>query len=186
MGFGRTVGERSLRPVRWRGRPGAGPLLRAGLVATLLGLAATVLYAPPGCGPAPGAAPAGTASAPAGPAPASSAPTGPPPAAADGGAGDRAGGALPLPGGTVGVPVRLAEPAALAVVRPGSRVDLLALPAAGPATTVLLASRALVLDVVGAGDLDGSSALYLALAPPQAERVVGQPEGSRFAVIVRG
>ncbi|MFI6227774.1 flagellar biosynthesis protein FlgA [Micromonospora echinospora] len=181
MGFGRTVGERSLRPVRWPGRPGAGPLLRAGLVATLLGLAAVVLYAPPGCGPAPGAAPAPTTSAPTGPAPASS-PDGAPPAVA----GERNGGALPLPGGTVGVPVRLAEPAALAVVRPGSRVDLLALPAAGPATTVLLASRALVLDVVGAGDLDGSSALYLALAPPQAERVVGQPEGSRFAVIVRG
>ncbi|OZV74983.1 flagellar biosynthesis protein FlgA [Micromonospora echinospora] len=185
MGFGRTVGERSLRPVRWPGRPGAGPLLRAGLVATLLGLAATVLYAPPGCDPAPGAAPAATASAPTGPAPASS-PDDAPPVVADAGTDDRTGGALPLPGGTVGVPVRLAEPAALAVVRPGSRVDLLALPAAGPATTVLLASRALVLDVVGAGDLDGSSALYLALAPPQAERVVGQPEGSRFAVIVRG
>ncbi|WP_416901223.1 flagellar biosynthesis protein FlgA [Micromonospora echinospora] len=185
MGFGRTVGERSLRPVRWPGRPGAGPLLRAGLVATLLGLAAVVLYAPPGCGPAPGGAPAATASAPTGPAPDDA-----PPVTADAGTGERAddrpGGALPLPGGTVGVPVRLAEPAALAVVRPGSRVDLLALPAAGPATTVLLASRALVLDVVGAGDLDGSSALYLALAPPQAERVVGQPEGSRFAVIVRG
>ncbi|MFE0589554.1 flagellar biosynthesis protein FlgA [Micromonospora echinospora] len=185
MVFGRTVGERSLRPVRWPGRSGAGPLLRAGLVATLLGLAAVVLYAPPGCGPAPGAAPAPTASAPTGPAPASS-PAGAPPVVADTGTGERTGGAIPLPGGTVGVPVRLAEPAALAVVRPGSRVDLLALPAAGPATTVLLASRALVLDVIGAGDLDGSSALYLALAPPQAERVVGQPEGSRFAVIVRG
>ncbi|GLY26578.1 flagellar biosynthesis protein FlgA [Micromonospora sp. NBRC 101691] len=190
MGFGRTVGERSLRPVRWPGRPGAGPLLRAGLVATLLGLAAVVLYAPPGCGPAPGGAPAATATAPTVPAPAASSPESAPPVVADAESGERAddrpGGALPLPGGTVGVPVRLAEPAALAVVRPGSRVDLLALPAAGPATTVLLASRALVLDVVGAGDLDGSSALYLALAPPQAERVVGQPEGSRFAVIVRG
>ncbi|MEU4570545.1 flagellar biosynthesis protein FlgA [Micromonospora sp. NPDC023956] len=185
MRFGRTVGERSLRPVRWPGRPGAGPLLRAGLVVTLLGLAATVLYAPPGCGPAPGAAPTGTTSTPTGPAP-SPAPTGSPAVTADGAVGDRTGGALPLPGGTVGVPVRLAEPAALAVVRPGSRVDLLALPATGPGTTVLLASRALVLAVVGAGELDGSSALYLALPPPQAERVVGQPEGSRFAVLVRG
>ncbi|XTZ14020.1 flagellar biosynthesis protein FlgA [Micromonospora echinospora] len=181
MGFGRTVGERSLRPVRFPARPGAGPLLRAGLVATLLGLAALVLHVPPGCDPAPGTAPRATASTPTGPAPDDA-----PPVVADAGTGDRTGGAIPLPGGTVGVPVRLAEPAALAVVRPGSRVDLLALPAAGPATTVLLASRALVLDVVGAGHLDGSSALYLALAPPQAERVVGQPEGSRFAVIVRG
>ncbi|BCL15514.1 flagellar biosynthesis protein FlgA [Micromonospora sagamiensis] len=189
MRFGRTVGERSLRPVRWPARPGAGTLLRAGLVATLLGLAAAVLTTPPGCAPVPGAAPAGTA-APTGSS-ASSAPTGtdpsgPPAVAAGEGRGDRTGGSLPLPDGTVGVPVRLAEPAALAVVGPGSRVDLLALPAAGPVTTVLLASGALVLDVVGAGELDGSSALYLALAPPQAQRVVGQPEGSRFAVVVRG
>ncbi|WBB65129.1 hypothetical protein [Micromonospora sp. WMMD812] len=91
-----------------------------------------------------------------------------------------------MPAGAVGVPVRLAEPAALAVVRRGARVDLLAVPAGGrPAEASLLATRALVLDVVGAGATDGSSALYLALAPDQAQRTVGQPEGSRFAVVVR-
>ncbi|SCL18376.1 flagellar biosynthesis protein FlgA [Micromonospora inyonensis] len=186
MRFGRTVGERSLRPVRWPARPGPGTLLRAGLVAALLGLAVTILYTPPGCTPVPGAAPPGTAAPTGSPAPTGTDPSGPPAVAAREGRGDRTGGSLPLPDGTVGVPVRLAEPAALAVVGPGSRVDLLALPAAGPVTTVLLASGALVLDVVGAGELDGSSALYLALAPPQAQRVVGQPEGSRFAVVVRG
>ncbi|SCL36545.1 hypothetical protein GA0074692_4380 [Micromonospora pallida] len=190
MRFGRTVGERSLRPVRWPGRPGGSTLLRVGLVAALLGLAATVLHTPPECGPAPGAAPAGARPSPSSP-PARSSPADPSSPAAEGptGAGepgDRSGGTLPLPAGTVGLPVRLAEPAALAVVRPGDRVDLLAVPATGPVTTVLVASRALVLDVVGADELDGSSALYLALAPPQAERAVGQPEGSRFAVIVRG
>lgn len=92
----------------------------------------------------------------------------------------------PLPAGTVGVPVRLAEPAALAVLRPGLRVDLLVAPGGGrPGETSLLAGRALVLDVVGAGATDGSAAVYLALRPDQAQRVVGQPDGSRFAVVVR-
>lgn len=86
------------------------------------------------------------------------------------------------------MPVRLAEPAALAVLRPGARVDLLVVPAGAVAEEpTLLAARALVLDVVGAaGAADGSSALYLALRPEQAQRAVGAPEGSRFAVVVRG
>ncbi|MGK5445826.1 flagellar biosynthesis protein FlgA, partial [Micromonospora sp. URMC 105] len=96
-------------------------------------------------------------------------------------------GALPLPSGSVGVPVRLAEPAALAVLRPGARVDLLVVPAGRtPVEAGLLASGALVLDVVGGDAVDGTSALYLALRPDQAQRAVGQPEGSRFAVVVRG
>jgi len=164
-----VAGEGSLRPVRWRGLPRGGTLLRVVLVAALLGLAAAVLQTPAGCPP-------GAASAPPAPAAPSSSP-------ADGRPND----ALPLPGGSVGVPVRLAEPAALAVLRPGARVDLLVVPAgtaAGEAT--LLAPRALVLDVVGAGAVDGSSALYLALRPEQAQRAVGVPEGSRFAVVVRG
>ncbi|MER6595620.1 hypothetical protein ABT214_27955 [Micromonospora purpureochromogenes] len=85
----------------------------------------------------------------------------------------------------MGVPVRLAEPAALAVLRPGARVDLLVVPAGRtPVEAALVASGALVLDVVGDA-ADGSSALYLALRPDQAQRAVGQPEGSRFAVVVR-
>ncbi|MFC8615354.1 hypothetical protein ACFT9M_02885 [Micromonospora purpureochromogenes] len=87
----------------------------------------------------------------------------------------------------MGVPVRLAEPAALAVLRPGARVDLLVVPAGRtPVEAALVASEALVLDVVGGDATDGSSALYLALRPDQAQRAVGQPEGSRFAVVVRG
>ncbi|MDZ5441832.1 hypothetical protein U2F26_03670 [Micromonospora sp. 4G57] len=77
----------------------------------------------------------------------------------------------------------MALPAALAVLRPGARVDLLVVPAGG---AVLLAARALVIDLVGAEAADGSSALYLALRPEQAQRAVGLPEGSRFAVVVRG
>ncbi|WP_406038228.1 flagellar biosynthesis protein FlgA [Micromonospora sp. NBC_00898] len=166
-----TASEGSLRPARWRGLPRGGTLLRVTLVAMLLGLAAAVLRTPSGCPP--GAVPATLAPTP------SANPTAAPP-------GSR-GGALPLPDGAVGVPVRLAEPAALAVLHPGARVDLLVVPAGGAAgAAVLLATRALVLDVVGADTADGSSALYLALRPEQAQRAVGLPEGSRFAVVVRG
>ncbi|MFF4806672.1 flagellar biosynthesis protein FlgA [Micromonospora chersina] len=190
--------EASLRPVRWRGLPRGRTLLRVALVAVLLGLAAAVLKTPEGCPPG-GTAAAPTA--PAGGAPAGGAPAtgggtpgdgvqagggGPPGGGAQAG-GDRRAAALPLPAGAVGVPIRLAEPAALAVLRPGARVDLLVVPA-GRATgaATLLAARALVLDVVGAaGAVDGSSALYLALRPEQAQRAVGLPEGSRFAVVVR-
>ncbi|MEU1835773.1 flagellar biosynthesis protein FlgA [Micromonospora chersina] len=190
--------EASLRPVRWRGLPRGRTLLRVALVAVLLGLAAAVLQTPEGCPPG-GTAAAPTA--PAGGAPAGGAPAtgggapgdgvqagggGPPGGGAQAG-GDRRAAALPLPTGAVGVPIRLAEPAALAVLRPGARVDLLVVPA-GRATgaATLLAARALVLDVVGAaGAVDGSSALYLALRPEQAQRAVGLPEGSRFAVVVR-
>ncbi|MFF4893002.1 flagellar biosynthesis protein FlgA [Micromonospora chersina] len=190
--------EASLRPVRWRGLPRGRTLLRVALVAVLLGLAAAVLKTPEGCPPG-GTAAAPTA--PAGGAPGGGAPAtgggapgdgvqagggGPPGGGAQAG-GDRRAAALPLPAGAVGVPIRLAEPAALAVLRPGARVDLLVVPA-GRATgaATLLAARALVLDVVGAaGAVDGSSALYLALRPEQAQRAVGLPEGSRFAVVVR-
>ncbi|MFC4148521.1 flagellar biosynthesis protein FlgA [Micromonospora mangrovi] len=174
-----TANEGSLRPVRWRGLPRRGTLLRVALVAMLLGLAAAILQSPGDCRPG-------------------SAPDAPAVSAVPGTARNRDGnradgasarppgnGALPLPSGSVGVPVRLAEPAALAVLRPGARVDLLVVPGASAEAT-LLASRALVLDVVGGNAVDGSSALYLALPPEQAQRTVGMPEGSRFAVVVRG
>ncbi|MEU8369034.1 flagellar biosynthesis protein FlgA [Micromonospora tulbaghiae] len=157
-----TDGEATLRPVRWRGLPRRRTLLRVTLVAVLLGLAAAVLQTPSSC-PPPRALPS---------APATASPSG---------------GIRALPAGAVGVPIRLAEPAALAVLRPGARVDLLVVPAGGSPDPTLLAPRALVLDVVGAaGAVDGSSALYLALPPEQARRAVGLPEGSRFAVVVRG
>lgn len=194
MRFGRTVSDRSLRPVRWPGRPGRHTLLRVGLVAALLGLAVAVLDSPPGC-----PAPTGRAGRAAQPSPATGQPDRTadraPQVGRDGGAGPAdpdvppgspPGRALPLPAGTVGVPVRLAEPAALAVLRPGHRVDLLAVRADAPsAGAALIASRVLVLDVVGADDPDHRSALYLALPPEPAHRAVGLAEGSRFAVVVR-
>ncbi|MGI5525349.1 flagellar biosynthesis protein FlgA [Micromonospora sp. CA-259024] len=196
---------RSLRPLRRPTLPGGRTLLRAGLVAALLGLAAAVLHTPTGCPPTtvPSEAPAGAdggarrvdQAVPPDTAGAGSTDrsgtAGPPPTEATDGVGATSSGGqtrpLPLPSGAVGVPIRLAEPAALAVVHPGSRVDLLAAPpgGTGPEAT-LLAPRALVLDVLNAGATDGSAALYLALHPDQAQRAVGVPEGSRFAIVVRG
>ncbi|WP_194823587.1 flagellar biosynthesis protein FlgA [Micromonospora sp. S-DT3-3-22] len=176
-------GDGSLRPFRWPRRPGGATLLRAILVAVLLGLAVIVLDAGR---PAPTTSHRRTAAdevaVPHGQDGGRSAP-----ANRDRAADGDARAALPLPSGFVGVPVRLAEPAALAVLRPGARVDLLVLPAGRNAgETVLLAADALVLDVVGRDAVDGSSALYLAVRPDQAQRSVGQPEGSRFSVVIRG
>ncbi|MEV4655229.1 flagellar biosynthesis protein FlgA [Micromonospora sp. NPDC049301] len=193
MATGDPDSARALRPLRRLALPGGRTLLRAGLVAALLGLAAAVLHTPTGCPPTdatPTAVPRAGAPVDA------SGPTNPTGTVRGSGPTDTsettagAGGPpgpLPLPSGAVGVPVRLAEPAALAVVRPGARVDLLAAPPGGAGTeAALLAPRALVLDVLGAGATDGSAALYLALRPDQAQRAVGLPEGSRFAIVVRG
>ncbi len=144
-----TRRELILRPTRWPGPPRGGTLLRVALIAGLLGLAAGVLYAeqaPPEC-----------AATGAGSRPSQldrSGPLGrrrraPPPTPAT--ARRAAERAIRPPGcpcrpEMVGVPIRLAEPAALAVVRPGVRVDLLAVPAgtgpARPTDPTLLASRA--------------------------------------------
>ncbi|MBQ0904742.1 flagellar biosynthesis protein FlgA [Micromonospora sp. U21] len=191
MATGDPDSARALRPLRRLTLPGGRTLLRAGLVAALLGLAAAVLHTPTGCPPAvratpsPGLPGAGTVDG-GGPTDAVDGPRPTGTSATTDGAGATSG-PLPLPSGAVGVPVRLAEPAALAVVRPGARVDLLAAPPGGAGTeAALLAPGALVLDVLGAGATDGSSALYLALRPDQAQRAVGLPEGSRFAIVVRG
>ncbi|WP_229402779.1 flagellar biosynthesis protein FlgA [Micromonospora okii] len=180
----------SLRPVRRPRLPGRSALLRAALVAALLGLAAAVLHAPPGCPPPPAASPGSAATRPPGGPPTGSgtAPSGT--SASHGRASPPGPGAppsaLPLPDGAVGVPIRLAEPAALAVVRPGARVDLLAVPAGGPPGGAgLVAPGALVLDVIGADATDGSSALYLALSPPQARKAVTLPDNTRFAIMIR-
>lgn len=153
----------SLRPVRWQLRPRRVTALRATMVTLLLTVAAGVLYAgePTTC---------------------STRPTSDPPAAAI--AEQPAAKGRALPAGTVGVPITLAEPAALTVVRPGARVDLLAVPPE-PTEPLLVASEVLVLEVLpDAGS--GAGALYLALRPTQAQRAVGQPPGSRFAVVIRG
>jgi hypothetical protein len=196
MAHDRTLARHdgTLAPSRWPVRPSGGSTLRWALVAALLTLALGLLYLRQPSSPCPdptaaersaerssGAAPAGTTS-PSGEPGARAGASGSPPAAT--------GGPLPVPAGAVGVPIRLAEPAALTVARPGARVDLLAVPGGdravrAPRPTVL-AARALVLDILEAAPDEGAaSAIYLALSPDQAHRAVGMPEPTRFAIIVR-
>jgi hypothetical protein len=88
---------------------------------------------------------------------------------------------LPIPPGLVGVPVALGDPGRLAVLRPGDRVDLLAVPAAG-GEPVPLASGAPVLAVDHA-----AATLLLAVTPEQGRAVLAEPAASTtFAVIIRG
>lgn len=161
-----------LDPVSRLGPPRPGTLLRALLVAALLGLAAAVLYAEPDSG--------------------SALPSGSAPAAVP------SDGPLPLPSGLVGVPVRLADAAPLVVLRRGDRIDLVALPAppddvpspagrsdgpgaAGGEDLPVLAAGALVLDVADTH----TPVIYLALTRTQAYAVLSAAQGVQFAVVVR-
>jgi hypothetical protein len=87
-----------------------------------------------------------------------------------------------VPPGSVGVPIRLAEPTALALVHPGDMVDLLRLDDTGHRATPV-ASAALVLGVTGA-DEPTAGGLLLALRPAEAEKAVAA-QGRGFAVLIR-
>lgn len=87
-----------------------------------------------------------------------------------------------VPPGSVGVPVRLAEPTALALVRPGDRVDLLRIEEAGHGTTPV-AAAALVLGVTGTDD-PTTGGLLVALRPADAEKAVAA-QGQGFAILIR-
>ncbi len=90
-------------------------------------------------------------------------------------------GPLPVPDGYVGVPLRLAEAATLALVGPGSHVDVLRVGDDGRATPI--ASAALVLGTTDTDD-DSSAGLLVALTPAEADRAVSRP-GHGFAVLLR-
>ncbi|MET8147062.1 hypothetical protein ACIBSW_04590 [Actinoplanes sp. NPDC049668] len=87
-----------------------------------------------------------------------------------------------VPTGTVGVPIRLAEPSALRLLRPGDHVDLFRLTAAGQASPAV-ATAALVLDVTGADD-PTTGGLLLALTPTEAQRTM-TPTEHGYAVLIR-
>ena len=169
----RPRGDGRLDPVRWR-RPGRGLLIRLTAVAALLATAATVSWShPQSCAPPTGAAAVSLAPPSAAAAPSSG-------AAADAMTGPA--GAPILPAGSVGVPVRLADPTALALVRPGNRVDLLRIDDEGGGTTAV-ASAALVLNVTGADD-PTAGGLLLALTPTEARQAVTTPKHG-FAIVIR-
>jgi hypothetical protein len=201
--LGRARSDPRLDPIRWR-RPGRGSLIRLAAAAALLVMAAAVVWsrpqtcAPPlaGASASPGSQPGGVRSGfpPGGGDPAVSPgaegsavqPGGEGSAARPVGAGAPAdqgtGGSSAVPPGFVGVPVRLAEPTALTLVRPGDRVDLLRVDDTGQGTPPV-AAAALVLSVTGAND-PTSGGLLLALRPAEAARAVTAP-GRGFAVLIR-
>lgn len=87
-----------------------------------------------------------------------------------------------MPPGAIGVPIRLAEPAALRLVRPGDRVDVFPVPG-GDGDPQAIATAALVLGVTGVDD-PGTGGLLLALTPAEARRTVTAP-GDGYAVLIR-
>jgi len=197
-------GEPRLDPVRWR-RPGRAALLRPALVAALLATAAAVMWSGPQNCTTPRAAgpdhigmdcPAGsrtdgksTSPAPAGgdePGPAGdddSEPVGVTDEPAQGDAGVPATPTRPaVPAGTVGVPIRLAEPAALRLLRPGDHVDLFRL-TGDDRSPPAVATAALVLDVSGVDD-PATGGLLLALTPAEARRTVTEADHG-YAVLIR-
>lgn len=165
----RIRGDGRLDPVRWH-RPARGTLLRLAAVAVLLATAAAASWSPvrttgttgATCADETGADETGAATPP----PAVAAP---PSAATTPSA---------VPSGSVGVPVRLTDPTALSLVRPGNRVDLLR-----PDDASTVATAALVLKVTGAGD-PTAGGLLLALSPADAVRAVAAP-GHGFAILIR-
>lgn len=175
----RSGGDGRLDPVRWR-RPGRGTLLRLAAVAALLATAAAVLWSPPNepCGtgaasPTISGVPTPVGSASRGTNPSGGA-YGPPSAGAGAGPG--------IPAGSVGVPIRLADPTALGLVRAGNRVDLLRIDDT-TGRPIPVAGSALVLQVTGVND-PATGGLLVALTPQEASQaVVSSRQG--FAIVIR-
>jgi len=157
--------DERLDPVRWR-RPGRGTLIRMAAIAALLTTAAVISWSPPSCRPPVGVAAVSPSTSTAA-TPLKSAP---------------AGAAPPIPAGSIGVPVRLADPTALTVVHPGNRVDLLRLNDSTGETTAV-ATAALVVTVSGASD-PATGGLLLALSPAEARLAVSTPNRG-FAILIR-
>jgi pilus assembly protein CpaB len=93
--------------------------------------------------------------------------------------------ALPTPG-QVATPVRIADPAAVALLHPGDRVDVLA---ATEREAVVVAADALVVTVpagaAGGDPLDGGALVVLATAPETARRLAQAAVAARLSVTVR-
>ncbi|BCJ43016.1 hypothetical protein GCM10010168_02420 [Actinoplanes ianthinogenes] len=149
--------DERLDPIRLRA-PSRGTLLRLAAIVTLLGLAVALFRAQP-----------------------AKSPCATPPAKATTPAKATASGKPSIPDDTVGVPVRLADPTALALVHPGNRVDLLRLDDGGDTTPI--ATAALVLDVTAADD-PTTGGLLLALGAEQAAQAVATT-GRGFAILIR-
>jgi len=169
---GRSSREPRLDPVRWR-PPGRRALLRLAIVATLLVTAAVLLWSrPQTCAEAPAEDCASDPSRSATPSQITS--RWPEPTSTRGHA--------EVPSGTVGVPIRLAEPTALQLIRAGDRVDLFRLNETNESPQPI-ATAALVLGVTGAED-PTTGGLLLALTPAEAQQAVAKADHG-YAVLIR-
>lgn len=89
--------------------------------------------------------------------------------------------------GLVAVPVRLADPAAAALLRPGDRVDVLAAATGpdGPPAAAVVAAAAPVLAVPASTAAAEGALVVLAASPLQAARLASAEVSSRLSVVVR-
>jgi Flp pilus assembly protein CpaB len=90
----------------------------------------------------------------------------------------------------VAVPVRIADPAAVALLRTGDRVDVLAA-SEGAAEAAVVAPRALVVavprrDGTDSDPLDGGALVVLAATPAAARRLAQAAVAARLSVVVHG
>jgi hypothetical protein len=182
----RDSGNGRLDPVRWH-RPGRVSLIRLAAVAILLVTAAVVSWSPTECTP-----PTGAAAVPPNPTAAASPSVRPDsdadPSAresnqnvhADATAGQAQVGGIPTD--SVGVPIRLADPTALGLVRPGNRIDLLRVNNSNDSPTSV-ATDVLVLNVTDTSD-PTTGGLLLALTRDEASQAVAAPDQG-FAILIR-
>lgn len=88
--------------------------------------------------------------------------------------------------GAVAAPVRIADPGAVALVRPGDRVDVVAAGGGAAETGHLVAADLPVVAVPGPGDGAAEGALVvLAASPAVAARLVGAAGAARLSLTVR-
>lgn len=88
----------------------------------------------------------------------------------------------------VAVPVRLADPASAALLRPGDRVDVLAAstaPDAPPSASVVAAAAPVLAVPPGSADLEGAL-VVVATPSATAARLAAAAVSSRLSVVVRG
>ncbi|HEY3503990.1 MAG TPA: RcpC/CpaB family pilus assembly protein [Actinocatenispora sp.] len=157
-----------LDPVRWSPRR-RGRLVRGGLVAVLLALAAGVLLTGAGTASADRCVARSPSTAPAG--------SRPPSAATSAGT---------VPAGAVGLAVTVSQPGAAGLVRPGDRVDLTVARSDGDRAAILVRGALVLRGTPGhSADNAGESVVYLAMSEDEARRVAGTEPSARIGIALR-
>lgn len=90
--------------------------------------------------------------------------------------------------GLVATPVRIADPGVLELVRPGDRLDLIAVPVDGTAGAAVVASRVPLLTVpprAESGVLADGALLVVAVTPERATALAEAAVTSRLSVVLR-